>query len=135
MKKLIKNLIQFMLCAYFILTIFNGVSIPTNSIYLISSLLILAFAVFFSSAILSFLTIRDNFLTSFIMVFLISFGAFFLLQELMPGFNIEEYEFNGISTGNLVIHPFTITPIITMVIGSTGFSFVSSMLKVLEKSS
>ncbi len=69
------------------------------------------------------------------MVLLISLGIFFLLQELMPGFNIEEYEFNGIDTGNLVIHPFTITSIITMVIGSAGFSFVSSMLKVLEKSS
>ena len=135
MKKFIKNLIQYMLCAYFVLTILNGITIPTNTVYLISSLLILAIAVFLSSAILGFLTIRENFITSFIMVSLLSIGAFFLLQQFMPGFSIEVYDFNGINTGNLVIHPFTITAIINMVFGGLIHSLLCSVLKVLEKSS
>lgn len=135
MKKFLRNLIQYMLGAFLVLSLLRGVSIPTNSIYLIATLVILAITVFLSSAILSFLTIRENFITSFIMTSLLGIGAFFLIQQFMPGFNIEEYTFEGINTGNLVIHPFTITVLITMVIGSLSNSFISSIFKVLEKTS
>jgi hypothetical protein len=108
---------------------------PTNPIYLISCLLILSITVFLSSGILNFLTIRENFITNFIMTSLLCFGGFFLIQQFMPGFNIEEYTFEGISTGNLVIHSFPVTVLITMVFGSVSYSFLSSILKVLEKSS
>jgi len=135
MKKFLRNLIQYMLTAYFVLTVFKGITVPNNPVYLVSTLLILAILVFLSSAILNFLTIRENFITSFIMVSLLSLGGFFLIQQFMPGFNIEEYPFEGINTGNLVLHPFTITMLITMVMGSLAHSFISSMLKVLEKSS
>ncbi|HNW23610.1 MAG TPA: hypothetical protein PKH06_02505, partial [Candidatus Dojkabacteria bacterium] len=84
---------------------------------------------------INFLTIRENFITSFIMTLLLGVGTFFLIQQFMPGFNIEVYEFEGINTGNLVIHPFTITVLITMVIGSFSHSLISSIFKVLEKTS
>lgn len=133
MKKFFKNLIQYMLCAYLVLTIFKGISIPSNPVYLIACLIILAIVVFLASSILSFLTIKNNFITSFLMTTLLCIGGFFLIQQFMPGFNIEEYEFNGINTGNLVIHPFTITALITMIIGSVTHALITSILKVLEK--
>lgn len=135
MKKFFRNLFQYMLSAFLIISILRGVSIPSNWIYLVAILFIFGFAVFLSSAILNFLTIKENFLTDFIMISLVSLGVFFLIQEFMPGFNIEGYEFSGINTGNLIIHPFDVTVIITMVIGSLSFSFISSMFKVLEKTS
>ncbi len=135
MGKFLKNIIQYMLSAYFILTIYRGITMPINSVYLISCLLILSITVFLSSGILNFLTIRENFITNFIMTSLLCFGGFFLIQQFMPGFNIEEYSFDGINTGNLVIHSFPVTELITMVFGSVSYSFLSSILKVLEKSS
>lgn len=135
MSKFLRNLIQYMLAAYFVLSIYKGITLPTNPVYLISSLLILSILVFLSTVILNFLTIKENFITNFIMTTLLCIGGFFLLQEFMPGFNIEEYTFSGINTGNLVIHQTQITVIITMVIGSVTHSFISSILKVLEKSS
>lgn len=135
MKKFLRNLIQYMLGGFLVLSLLRGVSIPTNGIYLIATLFILAITVFLASAILNFLTIRENFITSFIMTLLLGVGTFFLIQQFMPGFNIEVYEFEGINTGNLVIHPFTITVLITMVIGSFSHSLISSIFKVLEKTS
>lgn len=135
MGKFLKNLIQYMLCGYFVLTIFRGITMPTNPVYLISCLLILSITVFLSSGILNFLTIRENFITNFIMTSLLCFGGFFLIQQFMPGFNIEQYSFEGINTGNLVIHSFPVTVLITMIFGSVSYSFLSSILKVLEKSS
>lgn len=135
MGNFLKSLIQYMLCAYFVLTIFRGITMPTNPIYFIACLLILSITVFLSSAILNFLTVRENFITNFIMTSLLCFGGFFLIQQFMPGFNIEAYSFDGINTGNLVIHSFPVTVLITMVFGSVSYAFLSSILKVLEKSS
>lgn len=135
MSKFLRNLIQYMLAAYFVLSIYKGITLPVNPVYLISSLLILSILVFLSTVILNFLTIKENFITNFIMTTLLCIGGFFLLQEFMPGFSIEEYTFSGINTGSLVIHQTQITVIITMVIGSVTHSFISSILKVLEKSS
>ncbi|HNW23797.1 MAG TPA: hypothetical protein PKH06_03525, partial [Candidatus Dojkabacteria bacterium] len=92
MKKFLRNLIQYMLGGFLVLSLLRGVSIPTNGIYLIATLFIFAITVFLASAILNFLTIRENFITSFIMTLLLGVGAFFLIQQFMPGFNIEVYE-------------------------------------------
>ncbi len=135
MKKFLSRLIQYMLSAYFVLTIYIGITMPTSPIYIISSLGMLSLGIFLSSVILGFLTIKENFLTSSLMISLISFGILFLLQEFMPGFNISEYPYEGINSGKLVIHSFLVTPIITMAILSITYSFISSLLKAFEKNS
>ncbi len=135
MKTFLKNLLQYMLSAYFVLTMFKGITLPTTPIYFISTLILLSLLVFLASLILKFLTIKENFITQFIMTTLLCIGGFFLLQEFMPGYNIEEYKFEGINTGSLVIHALTITPFLSMVIGSVSHSIISSLIKVLEKSS
>ncbi len=135
MTKFLRNLIQYMLSAYFVLTVYKGITLPTNPVYLISSLLILSILVFLASAILNFLTIKVNLITNFLMTSLLCVGGFFLLQEFLPGFNIEEYAFEGINTGSLVIHPFPVTVLISMIMGSVTHSLICSTLKLLEKSS
>ena len=135
MGNFLKNLIQFMLVSYLVLTLFNGIQIPDNPMYLIASLMILSFGMLLVSPILKFLTVRENFITTMIMSSLICIGMFFLLDSFMTDFYIESYTFQGIDTGNIVINGFEMIPIITMVSASVTASFLGSLLFVLEKSS
>ena len=135
MEKFFRNLIQYMLSAYFVITILNGITIPTNVIYLVSTLVLLSLTVFISSKVLKFLTIKLNFITRLLMTSILSFGVFYILQEFMPGFKIEEYVFQGLNSGQIVIHTFNVTTTLTMIFGSILFSFISSVLQSLEKNS
>ena len=135
MEKFFRNLIQYMLSAYFVITILKGITIPTNVIYLVSTLVLLSLTVFISSKVLKFLTIKLNFITRLLMTSILSFGVFYILQEFMPGFKIEEYIFEGLNSGQIVIHTFNVTTTLTMVFGSVLFSFISSVLQSLEKNS
>ncbi|KKP55226.1 MAG: hypothetical protein UR84_C0006G0003 [candidate division WS6 bacterium GW2011_GWD1_35_594] len=135
MGNFIKKLIQFMLVAYLVLTAFKGIDTPDNILYLIASLFLFAMGIFLSVALLRFLTIRVNFLTTFVMSSLISFGIFFLLKEFMTGMFIETYTFEGLNSGSIIINSFEMTPILTMGAGAVIISFISSILNVLEKSS
>ena len=94
-----------------------------------------AIAIFLSSIILGFLTIKENFITTFLMSTLLCIGVFFLMEGFMPGFKIEVYTFEGLNTGNLVVNPFEVTKILTMVFASTSYAFITSILNVLEKTS
>lgn len=135
MKNFFRLLLQFMLATYFVMTIFKGVELPSNHIYLFASLIAVSLCAFLSSSILKFLTIKENFLTHLIMTTLISFGMFFILQEFMPGIKLVDYTFEGINSGNLVIQPFVVTPIISMGILGFAFSFIASLIKALDKNS
>ena len=66
---------------------------------------------------------------------LLCIGVFFLMEGFMPGFKIEVYTFEGLNTGNLVVNPFEVTKILTMVFASTSYAFITSILNVLEKTS
>jgi hypothetical protein len=69
------------------------------------------------------------------MTSILSFAVFYILQEFMPGFKIEEYVFQGLNSGQIAIHTFNVTTTLTMVFGSALFSFISSVLQSLEKNS
>lgn len=135
MSKFLKNLIQFMLVSYLVLTLFKGIQAPESPIYLIASLAILSFGMLLVSPILKFLTVRENFITTMIMSSLICIGMFFLLDSFMTDFYIESYTFEGMDMGSIVINGFEMTPIITMISAAVSTSFLGSLLFVLEKSS
>lgn len=134
MGKALSRLIQYCLVGYFVLTIFEGITLPTSYIYLTATFILFAMAIFLSSAILNFLTIKENFITAFLMTTILCIGVFFFMEAFMTGFEIETYQFEGINTGNLVIHPFEVTKVLTMVFGSLLYSSVTSILNVLDKS-
>ena len=133
MGRILKKLIQFLLVGYFIFNIFKGFILPTNYVYIISLFFIFSFTIFLSSIILNFLTIKENFITTLLMSTLLCIGVFFLVEGFMPGFQIEPYTFEGLDTGNLVINSFEVSKILTMVFASVAFSFITSILNVLEK--
>lgn len=135
MSRVLHRLIQYMLAGYFVLTLFNGISLPSNYIYLFSTFFIFSLAIFSSSLILNFLTIRENFITSLLMSSLLIIGVFFAMEAFMPGFTLEVYTFEGIETGNFVIHSFEVSKVINIVAGSMTYSFVTSILNVLDKNS
>ncbi len=135
MKKFFRLLLQYMLATYFVITIFKGVQLPSNYIYLIASLIAVSLSAFLSSTILNFLTIKENFITSLIMTTLLSFGIFFILQEFMPGIKLIDYTFEGINSGKLLIHSFVVTPVISMVLLGFSFSFIAALIKAFEKNS
>ena len=87
MGKFLTRLIQSMLVGYFVLTVVGGISLPANLIYLIVTFILLSTTVFLSSVLLNFLTIRENFVTSFLMCTILCIGVFFLMDGFMPGLN------------------------------------------------
>lgn len=134
MKKFLKNLIQFLLVFYLVLSLFKGVQLPESTIYIVATLFILSFGMLMSSPIINFLTIKENFITSFLMSTLILVGLMFLLNIFMTGFNIVEYTFEGLEMGTLVINSFEVVPVLTIVAVSVCSSFIGSLLYTLEKS-
>ena len=135
MKKFLRNLIQFMLISYVILGLFDGIVLPTNPLYIFATLLILSIGMLMVSAILKFLTIKENFITTLVMSSLIVLGFFFLLDFFMIGFYIESSTFNGFDLGSLILNSMEMTPVITMIVASVCASLLVSILSVLEKSS
>jgi len=135
MKNFFRHLIQFMLVSYLIFSLFKGITLPINIMYIIASILVLSIGMLMVSPILKFLTIKENFITTILMSSLMCIGMFFLLDFFMTGFYIETYTFEGMDLGSLVINSFEMTPIFTMVFASVSASFVGSLLFVLEKSS
>jgi len=135
MAKFLKNLIQGMLISYVVFTLLKGIVLPINPVYIFASFLVFSIGMLMASPILKFLTVRENFITTFLMSALICIGFFFLLDSFMTGFYIETYTFEGLELGNLIINSFEMTPFITILIGSIFASFLGSLLSVLEKTS
>ena len=134
MKEFIKNLFLNILISYFVLSIFKGIALPSNEVYLIATLVIFSFGLLIASPLINFLTVRENFMTRFVMSSLISIGFLFLLKIFMIDFEISSYTFEGLNMGNVVINSFDITPIIAIVFVGILSSFISSTFFVLEKS-
>ncbi|NLZ24357.1 hypothetical protein GX888_01225 [Candidatus Dojkabacteria bacterium] len=135
MKNFLRKLIQYLLVAYFVLTLFENITLPLNFFYHFSCIFAIAIIIFFSSFILNFLTIKENFLTCFLMTLILSIGIFFLLKAFMPGFFIQSFTFEGIDTRSLVIHNFEVTVVYTIIIASMAYSFITALLNTLEKNS
>lgn len=135
MKKFFRNLIQFMLISYLVLTLFQGIEIPHDLSYTVASLLILSIGMLLVSPLLKFLTVKENFITTFILSVLVSIGMLFLLDSFMTGFFIQPSTFDGIQLGSVIINGFEMTTTITVVLASVVESFLGSLLFVLEKSS
>ncbi len=135
MANFFKNLIQYMLVSYLVLTLFTGIQVPDSGLYFLASLAIISIGMLLVSPILKFLTVKENFITTFILSSLICIGMFYLLDAFMTGFFIESSTFKGIELNNIVVNDFEMTPVLTIISASITASFLGSLLFVLEKSS
>lgn len=132
MKETFKSLYVYTLIFYLILTLFEGVILPDNVVYVLATLIILSLVMMLAKPFLTFLTVKVNFLTMFLVGSILLFGSMFLLESLMPGFYVEEGVFSGFNFGSIVIREFEMTPIISMVCVSVAGSFMCSLFHELD---
>jgi len=133
MKQFIKSLFVYFFILYFVIGLFNkGVVLPTISLYLVITLLILTFTVVIAGPLLKFLTVKSNLFTHFIMSSILLIGVFFLLKIFMTGLYINAYVFPGITGGAFEIASFTVTPTITIIIVSVISALICSIYKELD---
>jgi len=133
MKETIKNLFLYILIFYLVLSVFTGIVLPENIAYVLATLVILSFAMMTAKPLLSFLTVKVNFITLLLVGSLLLFGSMFLLESLMPGFTIETEMFTGITFGSIVVNDFEMLPIVSMVGVAVVGSFFCSVFYELDR--
>jgi len=133
MKESIKNLYVYILIFYLVLSIFTGIVLPTNLAYVLATLVILSFAMMMAKPLLSFLTVKINFVTLLLVGSLLIFGSMLLLELSMPGFTIETKIFTGISFGSIVVNDFEMVPVVSMIGVAVVGAFLCSVFYELDR--
>lgn len=133
MKETIKNLFVYVLIFFLVLSMFTGIVLPTNMAYLLATLVILSLAMMIAKPFLTFLTIKVNFVTLFLVGSLLIFGCMFLLESLMTGFTIGNEMFTGVTFGSIVIKDFEMVPIVSMAGVAVVGSLMCSLFHELDK--
>lgn len=134
MKEFIKSLLLYLLISYFVLSIIDGIFLPSNFGYLLASLTVFSIGMLIATPLLNFLTIKQNFITNLLMSTIICTGVLYLQKTFMIDFYIEGTTFNELVLGSVVIKSFEMLPIVVMVVSAFIASFISSIFLVLEKS-
>lgn len=121
-RKFLFRLFVNMLIFSFVVTLVRGIVMPVGLGYLFGTLIIVALAMMLYAPILRFLTIRINFLTQFITVGLLVFGALNLLQSFMPEFRLVDYVIGSQNLQIITISSITLTKVATagLIGGITG---------------
>ncbi|MBI2356445.1 phage holin family protein [Candidatus Dojkabacteria bacterium] len=115
--------------------VFDGFSLPTDFMYLLGSLLILSFAVMLHRPVLKFLTVKINFLTYLLTVFLLVGGALYALELFVPSLYINSSAFKEVNLQVITINAFKVSQIGTLLGVAFVSSFVSALLESLKRSS
>jgi hypothetical protein len=133
MKETLKSVLVYALVVYFVFSLFEqGILLPTNSTYIVLTVLILSFTIMISCPLLSFLTVKCKFPTFFLMTTLLLAGIMYVLKLFMVGFFIETYMFESMDLGSMRIESFEVIPIISIVAFSVVVSFVCSIYRELD---
>ena len=133
MKEAIRNLFLYILIFYLVLSVFLGITLPENIAYVLATLVVLSFAMMIAKPLLSFLTVKVNFITLLLVGALLLFGAMLLLESLMPGFTIEKEMFIGVTFGSIVVNDFEMVPLVSMAGVAVISSFFCSVFYELDK--
>ena len=107
----------------------RGIIFPSGSIYMFTTIIILALTLMVSPPLLNFLTIKSKFPTFFLMSTILLIGVMFLLKTFMTDFYIETYTFEQTNIGTLQINSFEVTSLISII----GFSVVTSLFAALYR--
>ena len=134
MKQFLKSLIANFFIVFFIVNLFSkGIILPDISLYLYATLVILAMTILIASPLLKFLTIKNNFITEFIITTLLLVGVFYLLKLFMTDLYINEYLFEGTTIASVQIMSFTVSPILTIIFASLLTSLFASIYNELDR--
>ncbi len=133
MKKGLFDLILYVFSFVFVMLFFTSVKLPTDTIYLASSLLFIGVGVMLTKPLLTFLTVKAVFLTRLLATTLVLFGVIFALETFVPGFLIERLVFKETDLGLLSLKSFEFDKIGVVVLLSLCTAFVSSLVKLLQE--
>ena len=133
MKETVRNLFLYILIFYLVLSVFLGITLPENIAYVLATLVVLSFAMMIAKPLLSFLTVKVNFITLLLVGALLLFGAMLLLESLMPGFTIEKEMFIGVTFGSIVVNDFEMDSLVSMAGVAVISSFFCSVFYELDK--
>ncbi len=133
MKETVKSLFVYIFIFFLVLSVFKGIVLPENLAYLLATLVILSLAMMIAKPFLTFLTIKVNFITLFLVGSLLIFGCMFLLDSLMTGFSVETEMFSGVTFGSIVINDFEMLPMISMAGVAVFGALMCSLFNELDK--
>ena len=133
MKETLRNLLLYVMVFYFVVSLFTGIILPINLLYVLATLVVLSLAMMISKPLLTFLTVKTNFLTLFFVGSLLVFSSMLLLESLMPGFGVEKDVFTGVTFGSLVVNDFEMSPMATMAGSSVVGAFLCSLFYELDR--
>ncbi len=133
MKVGIKSLLVYVLIIFMFLNIFGeGIKLPSSGLYLAATIFLLALTIMIACPVLNFLTIKCKFPTFFLMSSLLLTGVFYLLKIFMTDFYLEEFMFEGMEIGTLVVKDFVVTPLITIIATSVSISLIAGIYRELD---
>lgn len=110
----------------FVCLVTKSIVLPSDTLYLLVSLTVVAFAIILYEPVLRFLTVRKNFLTQWVMSSVFIFVAVYLLNTLMPMFTVQ-----GFATNSEFLQ-LALSGTMTIVFVSVVTGFMSSLFGVLQ---
>jgi hypothetical protein len=114
-------------------TFLNGIVLPINILYLLLSYIIVAIAMTLYVPILHFLTVKPMFITEFIVIALLTAGAIYILNLLIPGFNVIGYVVSSKQFDFIVVQSTTLSFGGTIAVFSIVNALLASFFESLKK--
>ncbi|HRI06025.1 MAG TPA: hypothetical protein PLV59_03730 [Candidatus Dojkabacteria bacterium] len=114
-------------------SIFVGFELPSDFMYLVMSLVALSLAVMLHRPVLKFLTVKINFLTYLVTVFLLVGGTLYGLELFVPSLYINSSSFEAVNLQVITINAFEVSQIGTLIGVALVSSFISALLESLKK--
>ncbi|MBN1618250.1 phage holin family protein [Candidatus Dojkabacteria bacterium] len=132
-KSFLYNFILGAMIVFITFNILDGVQTSNNIVHWLLIYLVFCLANLLVKHTIKFLTLPTNFLSYFLIGSLLSFGAFYLMDIFLPGIKFGSTLVNPFSTGIFSINPFTLSPILTMLVAGIISGLFSSLFFWLGK--
>lgn len=133
MKKWLYEILMYIFCFVFINLFFISLELPVDIYYLLITLFLVGFGMFFSKHLLVFLTVKVVFLTRLVAMFLILFVVFYALEMFVPGFIISEMVVQEADLSWVSLKSFEFDKISVIALLSFFTALLSSLVKLLEE--
>jgi len=134
MKEGSKLVLVGMFVIFFVLSLFNqAFQLPESFLYLFLTLFAGGIGLLLACPVLNFLTVKCNFITFLLMGTLILIGVLFLMNLVMVGFTVNEFQFTGLKLGNIQINEFKVIPLVSISVASFLASLLTAIYKELDR--
>ena len=117
---------------YIIASMIPGIEAPTQLIHWLMAFGVFAGANLLVIQFIKFFTIPKNILTYWLAGTMLDFGAFYLMSLFLPGITISETILDPMTLGFVSVNPYTLSPVMTMVLAALVAGLLSAVLYWLD---